>query len=95
MDIAPNGMAIVSETELKYINSKGKQLMAENKLDANVSSLQKIENESELINERENEKTLHTRNGNYVTLQKKQIQFDEQPADLIVFNDISYVFEIQ
>jgi len=71
MDIAPNGMAIVSETELKYINSKGKQLMAENKLDANVSSLQKIENESELINERENEKTLHTRNGNYVTLQKK------------------------
>ena len=45
--------------------------MSGNKLDESVSSIQLIENELEVINERKNEKTLPTQNGNYVTLQKK------------------------
>jgi len=39
MDVSPNGIAIVAESELKYINSKGKQLMNGNKMDDTVNAI--------------------------------------------------------
>jgi len=39
MDVAPNGIAIVGENDLKYINSKGKAMLSENKVEESASAL--------------------------------------------------------
>ena len=82
MNSFPNGRAMIGKDEIKYINSKGKSMLQENKLEESASAIQQIEKESDIIKERKNEKTLDCKNGNYVSLKKEQIQFDDQQANL-------------
>ena len=39
MDIAPNCIAIVGQDELKYINTQGKALLDENKIEESASAI--------------------------------------------------------